>query len=350
MRIAITADPDIPVPPLHYGGIERIVDMLAKGLVARGHNVTMFAHPDSTSAGTLVPWPGIGSHSRLNTLRNAACLYRHVSAGEFDVLHSFSRLAYMSALLPTRLPKIMSYQRAISPRTTSVAHMLSRGTLNFTAISQWMIEPVKEIGRWHMIPNGVSMDTYTFRSKVAANAPLVFLGRIEEIKGPHLAIEIAKRTGRQLVIAGNVPLEKKSWVDAHVMPHVDGQQVSFIGPVDDAQKNELLGRAAAFLMPILWEEPFGIVMAEALACGTPVLGLRRGAVPEVVDHGVTGFVHDDIDGLVEGVSQIGRLSRAACRQAAEAKYSADAVVEAYLALYRQVLSGRQANAFVVHSQ
>jgi glycosyltransferase involved in cell wall biosynthesis len=316
LNIALTADPELPVPPKLYGGIERIIDMLARGLVDRGHRVTLFAHPDSASAGTLVPWPGGASRSRLDTLRNAACLYRHVSRGDFDVLHSFSRLAYLLPLLPSRLPKIMSYQRAVSPLTTARAHRLSRGTLAFTAISHWMIEPVKHIGSWHMVPNGVPLETYSFQPRVAPDAPLVFLGRIEEIKGPHLAIEIAKRTGNRLVIAGNIPSDKQSWFDSHVAPHIDGTQISYVGPVDDAAKNLLLGQAKAFLMPILWEEPFGIVMAEALACGTPVLGLRRGAVPEVVESDVTGFVRDTVDELVEAVGAIRSVQRHQCRSAA----------------------------------
>jgi glycosyltransferase involved in cell wall biosynthesis len=333
LSIALTADPDLPVPPRLYGGIERIIDMLAKGLVARGHEVTLFAHPESSTAGRLIPWPGGASQSRADTIRNAATLARHVAAGRFDVLHSFSRLAYMMPVLPMRIPKIMSYQRAISPRTTAFAHRLSRGTLEFTAISDWMVEPVKHIGRWHMIPNGVPLETYTFQPTVADYAPLVFLGRIEEIKGPHLAIEIARRTGHRLVIAGNIPIEKKAWVDAHVMPHVDGQQITYIGPVDDAQKNALLGAARAFLMPILWDEPFGIVMAEALACGTPVLGLRRGAVPEVVEDGVTGFVRDSVDELVAAMGRVNDISRKACRDTAALRFSADAIVARYLDVY-----------------
>ncbi|PTM41746.1 glycosyltransferase involved in cell wall biosynthesis [Bosea sp. 124] len=336
LSIALTADPEIPVPPTLYGGIERIVDMLARGLETRGHDVTLFAHPDSASAGRLVPWPGGASPSRLDTLRNAACLYREVRKGSFDLLHSFSRLAYMAPLLPTRLPKIMSYQRAISPQTTALAQRLSGGSLAFTAISHWMMEPVKHIGRWHMVANGVPLETYTFQREVAPDAPLVFLGRIEEIKGPHLAIEIARRSGHRLVIAGNIPADKQSWFDAEIAPHIDGQQISLIGPVDDAAKNRLLGQAKAFLMPILWEEPFGIVMAEALACGTPVLGLRRGAVPEVVEDGVTGFVRDTVDELVAAVGLIDQLNRGACRDACADRYSADAIVDQYLHCYEQV--------------
>jgi glycosyltransferase involved in cell wall biosynthesis len=335
LSIALTADPELPVPPKMYGGIERIVDMLARGLEARGHQVTLFAHPASTSSGRLVAWPGGASGSIIDTVSNSAALAIACAVNRFDLLHSFSRLAYLAPLLSTRLPKLMTYQRDISPRTTRLAHGLSRGTLGFTAISEWMMKPVKGIGHWSMVPNGVPTDVFDFQPKVAADAPFVFLGRIEEIKGPHLAIEIARRTGHKLVIAGNIPPEKQAWVDAHVMPHVDGEHVTYIGPVDDAAKNSLLGQARAFLMPILWEEPFGIVMAEALACGTPVIGLRRGAVPEVVEDGVTGFVRGSVDELVACAPGIPLLSRAACRAVAEARYSADAVVDGYLHVYRK---------------
>ena len=201
-----------------------------------------------------------------------------------------------------------------------------------------MMEGVREIGDWTMIPNGVPLASYDFVPQVAPDAPLVFLGRIEEIKGPHHAIEIARKTGRKLVIAGNIPSEKQAWVDAIVLPHVDGEQVRYIGPVDDVQKNELLGAAAAFLMPIEWDEPFGIVMAEALACGTPVVGTRRGAVPEVVVDGETGFVADTVDDLVVAMARLDTIDRKACRKRVEQHYSDDVVVEAYLALYRRLVA------------
>jgi glycosyltransferase involved in cell wall biosynthesis len=334
VKIALTADPEIPVPPRLYGGIERIVDMLARGLVAQGHNVTLFAHPESASVGRLVPWPGRTSRSRADTVRNALTLASHVRRGQFDVLHSFSRLAYLLPILPSRTPKIMSYQREISPRTTRLAHALSRGTLEFTAISDWMMRGVSHVGRWRLVPNGVDLDIYPFVSSVASDAPLVFLGRIEEIKGPHLAIEVARLSGRRLVIAGNIPVEKQAWAAKNVLAHVDGDSITYVGPVDDAAKADLLGKAFAFLMPILWEEPFGIVMAEALACGTPVLGFRRGAVPEVVRDGVTGFVREDLEGLVAAVPAAGNLSRAACRADVEERFSADPIVTDYLNVYR----------------
>ena len=314
MRLALTADPEIPVPPHHYGGIERIVDMLARGLTARGHEVTLFAHSDSRSAGRLVKWAGVSSSSGRDTARNAATLARAVVRERFDIVHSFSRLAYLAPLLPLHIPKLMTYQRPISARTTALAHRLACGSLQFSAISRAMISALRLAGRWHVVPNGVPLDIYDFEADPGADAPLVFLGRIEEIKGPHIAIDVARRAQMPLIIAGNVPIEHECFFRRKIKPKIDGESVRYIGPVDDAQKNALLGRARALLMPVLWDEPFGIVMAEAMACGTPVIGFRRGAVPEVVEHGVTGFVVDSVEEMVAAVQQmdsliVGRLAR-----------------------------------------
>src|SRR5271166_262392 len=139
MRIALTVDPELAVPPLHYGGIERIVDMLAAEFARRGHFVTLFANRLSTCPVTHVPWPGERSNRLSDTIRNAATLARHVLTNRFDVIHSFSRIAYLTPLLPVAIPKLMSYQREISPRTTSLAQRLSRDTIEFTAISRRMI-------------------------------------------------------------------------------------------------------------------------------------------------------------------------------------------------------------------
>jgi glycosyltransferase involved in cell wall biosynthesis len=333
----LTADPELPVPPPYYGGIERIVDVLARGLEERGHEVVLFAHPESSSAGRLVPWRGRSSTSVTDTAFNAAILARYVLAGRFDLIHSFSRIAYMAPLLPLSIPKLMTYQRQISARSVSMARALSFNTLTFSAVSQSMVQGLSAVSDWRIVPNGVAVDAYDFVASPGNDAPLVFLGRIEAIKGPHIAVDVAMRTGVSLVIAGNIAPEHRAWFDATVAPHIDGRQIKYIGAVNDAQKNELLGHARALLMPIRWEEPFGIVMAEALACGTPVIGFARGAVPEVVDDGVTGFVVNDVDDMVAAVGRIDRLDRYACRMRAERSFSSTALVEAYLAVYRELV-------------
>jgi glycosyltransferase involved in cell wall biosynthesis len=181
----------------------------------------------------------------------------------------------------------------------------------------------------------VPVDRFDFEPAVPDDAPLVFLGRIAPIKGTHHAIAVAEKSGRDLVIAGNVPDDPQEQVyfKKQIEPHIDGDQIQYVGPVDDEEKNKLLGQSAAFLMPIEWEEPFGIVMAEALACGTPVIGTRRGSVPEIVTDGETGFICDSVGEMVRAVARIDTLNREACRQRCEAHFSAEAIVDGYEQLY-----------------
>ena len=330
MHVALTADPMIPVPPTLYGGIERVIDMLARGLVERGHRVTLFAHRDSDTAGRLVPYGGTRAGHPVDVARNTLSIAR-LAASPPDVVHSFGRLATLAPLLPLALPKLMSYQREPTLRQVRRAAWLARpGTMAFTGCSEHIAAKMRSVAPSYAVFNGVPLGTYTFRDRVGEDAPLVFLGRVERIKGAHTAIAVAQRSGRRLVVAGNV--SDDAYFEAEVRPHLS-DRVEYVGPVDDAQKNELLGRALAFLMPIEWEEPFGIVMAEALACGTPVLGTPRGSVPEVVIEGETGFVRDTVEGLAEAVVRVGALDRAACRADCEARFSDRAVVDAYEALY-----------------
>jgi glycosyltransferase involved in cell wall biosynthesis len=154
-----------------------------------------------------------------------------------------------------------------------------------------------------------------------------------------LAIDVAKKSGRRLIIAGNIPQgeHQQRYFAAKIEPHLDGNAVEYVGAVDDAAKNDLLGRSAAMLMPLLWEEPFGIVMAEALACGTPVIGLRRGSLPEIVEHGVNGFVCESVEEMVLAVSRIPEIDRRTCRRVAEEKFSDRVIVDRYERLYRELV-------------
>jgi glycosyltransferase involved in cell wall biosynthesis len=343
LRIALTADPYLPVPPKLYGGIERVVDFLARGLAARGHEVTLFAHPDSRTAGTLVPYgapPHAGARARLRELiQVGGGLWRR--RHDFDLVHSFGRLAALLPVLPLRrLPKIQSYQRERVPWAgIARAVRLAGPSIRFTGCSDSVWRERAHQGRlggtWRTIPNGVEIAAYEFSSRVAPDAPLVFLGRIEAIKGAHHAIAIARAAGRRLIIAGNrvEHAEGDSYFRREIAPCLDGARVTWIGPVDDTQKNTLLGSAAALLMPIEWEEPFGIVMAEALACGTPVIGFARGSVPEVVRDGINGYLCRDVDEAVAAVARLDRIDRATVRADGQARFGDRAVVDAYERLY-----------------
>jgi glycosyltransferase involved in cell wall biosynthesis len=231
----------------------------------------------------------------------------------------------------------MSYQREPSLRTTRWANRLAGGTLRFTGCSEYICRLGRRAGgSWIAIHNFVALDRYTFRATVPADAPLVFLSRVESIKGPHLAIEAARAAGRQLIIAGNhsaTPAEAEYW-RRQIEPQLSRNGIEYVGPVDDRQKNELLGRAAALLVPVQWDEPFGIVFAEALACGTPVISCPRGALPEIVTDGETGFLVDSVAAMIAAIGRLGSIDRADCRRRVEDQFSREVIARAYVALYR----------------
>ena len=342
MRLLLTADPEIEVPPRLYGGIERIVDVLVRRLRAAGHTVGLVARPGSDCpADTFFPWPGLSSLSRRDTLSNTHFLWRAARAFKPDVVHSFSRVAYLLPLLRGRTPLVMSYQREPTLRTSGLAVKLARpGVLTFTGCSDYIARRGRPAGgEWHGIPNFADTEALTLSRSVPTDAPLVFLSRVEEIKGAHWAIEIARRTGRRLVIAGNHSTandpEGEFW-RRRIAPEIGKDGIEYVGPVDDVQKNALLGQARAMVVPIQWNEPFGIVFAEALACGTPVISCPRGALPEIVRPGVDGFLINSIEEGCEAVERVGALDRVECRRRAEDHFSAGAVVARYLDLYAKV--------------
>jgi glycosyltransferase involved in cell wall biosynthesis len=351
MRILVTADPYIPVPPMLYGGIERAIDVLVRGLASRGHEVTLLAHPESTAPvrrlGYGVP-PHFGTAPRVlewwQAVRTMWSLHRSV-----DVIHSFGRLAALLPFLPQRsLPKVQSWQRDVIPwSSVGRAEWLAGASIAWTTCAPWMMRmapPETRRDGWTPVYNPVDTAKYTAVRSVADDAPLVFLGRVEREKGPHTAIAVARAAGRRLVIAGphhDDGDEGAFWRD-EVAPHIDGEMIRYVGAVGDVEKNALLGRAAALLMLVTLEEPFGIVMAEALACGTPVIGFRRGAVPDVVRDGVTGFVVDDIAAATAAVTRLPQLDRAACRADAQSRFSADVIVDEYLAVYERVIAATRA--------
>lgn len=339
MRILLTVDPEIPVPPITYGGIERIADSLVRALMKAGHEVALIAREGSTCpASRLFEWPGKSSRSRLDTLRNTLCLARAVRAFQPDVIHSFSRLAYLLPHLRGKRRIVMSYQREPSLRTVGIsARLAAPGVLSFTGCSEYIAGRGRRAGGvWRAIPNFVDTDRLTFRPAVAGDAPLVFLSRVESIKGADLAIAIARASGARLLIAGNhaeAGPEADYW-RRQIAPEIGKGGIEYVGPVDDVQKNELLGQAKAMLVPIQWNEPFGIVFAEALACGTPVIACPRGALPEIVRNGQEGFLVETLEEGCDAVRRLDEVDRAACRDRAERHFSVDAVVGRYVELYR----------------
>lgn len=335
MKILLINDPGIPVPPQNYGGIERIVHQLANEYTRLGHEVTLLAGPDSyCNAKTITFGKNDLNKSRWQVAKEILFVWWFLirNHSKYDVVHSFGRLVYLLPILNKSVKKIMSYQREVTVKNIQLIHKLPHRNLYFTGCSDYISKKQGLVGNWHTVYNFIDINQYTFVEKVAEDAPFVFLGRLDRIKGCHHAIVFARKTNRKLIIAGNIShLEhEKMYFETEIKPFIDNNQITYIGTVNDIQKNELLGKAAALLMLIDWDEPFGIVMAEALACGTPIVGFPRGAVKEVVEDGVNGLIIDKNNFEISVLSEINKINRVHCRTSAENRFSLEITTNEYL--------------------
>jgi glycosyltransferase involved in cell wall biosynthesis len=291
----------------------------------------------------LYPWPRkVGDLSDVVAWwEQQAALDTAIREFRPQVVHSFSRLAYLGRHLCSRIPKVMSYQRHPSSTTTKWAARLAGASLVFTGCSHHITETgSRSGGTWRAIPNFVDLEKFDLVPQVPENAPLVFLSRLEQIKGVHNAIAIARKSGRRLLIAGNrvdSPGGVHYW-KTEIEPHVGRNGIEYVGPVNDHEKNVLLGQAGAMIVPIEWDEPFGIVFVESLACGTPVISTPRGSVPEIIGHGQHGFLIGSVEDGVYAVEQIPTISRRLCREHVEANFALAGVGRRYLSLYGEMLA------------
>ena len=343
MKILLIMDPYIPVPPRHYGGIERVIADLADALVHRGHQVTLWAGPGSGTKAKLETFGEEGEWTSWSNVRNTLTVSARFirDDGQYDVIHNFGRLAYLTLVFPWDVPKVQTYMRWINPGNMRKAARLGARRMHYTAVSGALRDTgAPGGGDWSVIYNCAEPSRFTFRPDTSpATAPLVFLGRLDRCKGPHTAIEVARRLNRRLILAGTIShlAEERQFFEEEVKPRIDGSLVTYIGPVDDAQKDALLGGAAAMLMPIEWEEPFPVVLPESLLCGTPVIAFRRGGVPEGIDDGRTGFNCDTIDEMCAAVGRLAGIDRATCRAEAERRFSGCAITNEYEALYERLI-------------
>jgi glycosyltransferase involved in cell wall biosynthesis len=337
MKIAQLAPLAESVPPKLYGGTERVVSWLTEELVALGHEVTLFASGDSrTGANLATVWPRALRLSRPRTDPAAAeaVLLQAIAerAHEFDVIHSHLDWIHLPLLQTLRAPFITTlHGRLDLPYLPLMASRFPEAP--FVSISDSQRKPLPDL-HWlgtvhHGMPNDLLQPGFEPQDYLA------FLGRITPEKGPDKAIRIARSAGSRLRIAAKVPRADNQFFMKEVKPLVDGAQVEFIGEVDDKGKAPFLQNATALLFPIDWPEPFGLVMIEAMACGTPVIATPRGSVPEIVEDGVTGFLVDTEAEAVEAVERVGQLDRRRVRHEFERRFSARRMAEDYLRYYAQ---------------
>jgi glycosyltransferase involved in cell wall biosynthesis len=345
VRIALIAPPWYAIPPSGYGGIEWVVALLADGLVDRGHEVTLFAPPGSDTRARLVsplheepPREAIGDP--WYEASHVVSVYEH--GDEFDILHDHTGPVGVSVGALSNCPTIHTLHGPF----TQQAHLLYSRVARrhwFVAISESQRSFAPEHLRWAgVVYNGIPTDRYPFRTD--KEDFLFFLGRADEEKAPDLAIEAARRAGRRLVLCATTKNARERAYWAERVEPLLGDDVEVRGEVSHEDKVDLLARAAALLFPVQWAEPFGLVMTEAMACGTPVIAWRNGSVPEVVADGQTGFVVSSVQELAAAVDRVGELDPGAMRARVEGRFSAEAMITGYERAYRRALARERAAA------
>jgi glycosyltransferase involved in cell wall biosynthesis len=336
MKIAMLAPISWRTPPRHYGPWELVTSLLTEALVARGVDVTLFATRDSVTAGTLagvVPAPYSEDPSidaKVWEMRHLAHVFER--AGEFDLIHNqadFPAHAF-AGLVDT--PMVTTIHGFSSDRILPM-YAPYQDRVHFVAISASDRHPALRYAA--TIHHGIPIADFPFDP--VGSDDLLFFGRIHPDKGAAEAIHVAQATGRRLHMAGIV--QDAGYHDRDVAPHLDGDRIVHHGAVGGDARTRMLGNARALLHLINFDEPFGLSVVEALACGTPVIVMRRGSMPELIEHGVTGFLVDSLDEAIAAVGRIGEIDRAACRRAAEDRFSVERMADAYLALYRRILGG-----------
>ena len=346
MRIAQVAPLFESVPPKYYGGTERVVSYLTEELVRLGHDVTLFASGDSVTQARLVAGSRrslrLDKHCVDQLAHQVLMLERVVQrASSFDVIHF--HVDYLHFPFSRRHP---------TPHLTTLHGRLDIpdlvplyrefGDVPVVSISEAQREPLPFANWIGTVYHGLPADLYRFRREPGEY--LAFLGRIAPEKRVDRAIEIAKRVGLPLKIAAKVDLVDRQYFEDVVEPLLDDPLVEYVGEIGEREKDEFLGNARVLLFPIDWPEPFGLVMIEAMACGTPVIAFRRGSVPEVMEPGRTGFVVNDLDTAVAAARRVGDLSRQRCREVFEQRFTATQMAYDYLGLYSRLCEERFAPA------
>lgn len=341
MKIAQIAPCWLTVPPHGYGGTELVVAHLANGLVDRGHDVTLFASGGSVTKAKLVSYydepPGTIAivANPFADLPHVLQAYSH--AGEFDLIHDHTSPLGISIGAHISQPPVVHtlHGPPFAPDAKPIYELIGK-QLHVVAISQYQRAGMPELNYAGVVYNGIDLNDYPFRKE--KEDYLLFLGRMSPQKGAHLAIDAATRLGRRLIIATKIaePVEEE-YFEKEVKP-VLTDKVEMLGEISVEEKADLYSRATCTLMPIQWPEPFGLVMTESMACGTPVAAYRNGSVPEIIEDGVSGFIVEDQDGLMRAIERVGEIDPAACRARVEALFSTTAMLDGYESVYQKVLS------------
>ncbi|WP_127501805.1 glycosyltransferase family 4 protein [Actinoplanes solisilvae] len=332
MKVAMLGPIAWRTPPLHYGPWELVTSLITEGLVERGIDVTLFATLDSITKATLdgVAPSGYEENDALDGRVWEALHIGHALArsGEFDLVHNQLDWLPLAFSQSCAAPMVTTIHGFSGP---SILPAYRRGRSAYVSISDSDRSPdLDYLGTVH---HGIDLDGLP--ADATGGDDLILFGRIHPDKGTDLAIEIARRAGRRLIMCGIV--QDQAYFEELIEPRIDGDRVVYRGSVGPDERGAILGSGLTLLHPIRFAEPFGLSVVESMACGTPVVAYRKGSMPEVVDEGVTGFLVEDVDEAVDAVDRVGDLDRAACARRARERFSRDRMVEDYLEIYRKIV-------------
>lgn len=356
LRVAMLAPPWIPVPPSGYGGVEAAVAALGDALVGRGHEVTLLGAPGSRSSGTVI---SLLDSAHPDQIERALLEADHVArafevvdaaaaAGEaFDLVHDHCGFTAFAMADRLGTPLVHTLHGPFTPDTYAFyRHHAHRASV--VAISEAQLaEGPPNLRVAGLIPNPIDVSQWPYQPR--KDGYLLWIGRMTEEKGPHRAIAAAREAGRKLVLAGPIQPGQQAFFDREVGAQVDGRRVCYVGEVGGIGKQRLFAGADALLMPICWPEPFGMVMIEAMVCGTPVIAFPEGSARELVRDGKTGFLVGDEHAMAAAIDRLGEIDPAACREAVRGRYDIGVVVAAYERIYETVAQGA-ATAMAVGAQ
>ena len=340
LRIAVLAPPWIPVPAPAYGGIEEVVRLLSEELVVRGHDVTLFAPPGSDSPAEVRPLLddphpdeiGLAQFEADHVARAFAEITAEAEAGRpYSVVHDHCGFTALAMADRIDVPIVHTVHGPFEEFNRNFYAEHGRKAAIVTLSQSQCDSAPPEMGECEVIPNPLRLDEWPFSAEKEDWA--LWIGRMAPIKGPHRAIAAARAAGVPLVIAGPVQPGQEEFFATEVEPHIDGDRVRYVGEADAERKRELYQSARAVLMPIRWEEPFGLVMVEAMACGTPVIAFPEGAAAEVVLDGESGFLVDDEEAMAAALARTGEIDPARCRRAVQERYDVSVVTERYERAY-----------------
>lgn len=334
MRIAQVAPLYLATPPRTYGGTERIIALLTEALVKQGHDVTLFATGDSRTSARLVPCApkemGFGKPYETAAVHVAMLAQVYRRARDFDVIHTHLDCQALPFVNQSATPTIITLHMALDlPGYEQV--LREYPDAHYVSISDSQRAPAPDVNWAATVYHGIDVATYPFSDQHGSY--LLFAGRISPEKGPDRAIKIARRAGIPLKIAAKIDHKDRAFFDREVKPLLDDPLIEYLGPVDEVKKRALMQGALALLLPIRWNEPFGLVYIEALACGLPVLTSPHGSAPEILRDGITGFMRETDEELVEAALRVREISRAGCRAWAAQRFDAQRMAQRYVEVY-----------------